>query len=509
MRVGNRIVSDGMVLQRGKDFVLTGAGKSGTVVKASFAGQTEEAVCTDGSYCIRFSKLEAGGPYELCIQQKDCAETERRVRDILIGDVYLMSGQSNMELDIAGVYHSFEEEIDAFDSDRIRQFKVPVDYDFCAPFRDVAGGCWKKAVGETKKTFGAIGFFMAKKLLEQEKDVPIGLIQTAVPGCPIESFLMPKNVSRFQKTVLPDICTNKEKMRLQIQNEQQQWEEHVNYLLEKDSALQKEWKQIEVPLLIRGGADSQSGIYTFRKRIYLDEVPKQGGILKLGILIEADLTYVNGELVGRTDCQYPPRRYTVPAALLKKGENEITVKVLVTDGICRFWEEQEYSLTVGGNCYDLTGSWEYAEGAFQAEPFVPKTFFEYLPSGVYHAMIAPLADVPVCGMLWYQGESNTGEPAQYGEKFQVLVEQFRKQLREDKLPVYYVQLAGYRDMNDPSGEGWASIRASQEQSEREIENAYMIVSKDVGSATDLHPQNKKAVGERIAEAVRRRKNKTR
>lgn len=503
MKTGSRIVSDGMVLQRGKDFVLTGQGKNGTTVTAYFAGQAKKALCEDGSYRFCFSNLEAGGPYELCIAQEGSAQPDCTVKDILVGDVYLMSGQSNMELDIGCVYHSFEKEIDSFNCDKIRQFKVPVDYDFNAPLEDVAAGGWKKAVGEEKKTFGAIGFFMAKSLYE---DVPIGLIQTAVPGCPIESFLKPETVSRFQNIELDDICRDREKMRLQILKEEEEWNRRIHSLLEKDNALKKrEWKPTDIPLLLREKPDSQSGIYTFRKKIELEEAPIQDGVLKLGILIEADFTYVNGTQVGQTDYQYPPRRYTVPAVLLKKGENEITVKVLVTNGICRFWEEQEYSLTIDGKCYDLEGDWEYSKGAFQAEPFTPKTFFEYFPYGVYHAMTAPLGDYPVCGLLWYQGESNTGNPQRYGEKFQALVEQYREQLGSPKLPVYYVQLADYRDMNDPSGEGWAAIRASQEQSAKEIEHVYMIVSKDAGSATDLHPQNKKVIGERIAEAVRKQK----
>ena len=149
---------------------------------------------------------------------------------------------------------------------------------------------------------------------------------------------------------------------------------------------------------------------------------------------------------------------------------------------------------------DLTGVWRYRMGKFSPEGFFPKTFYEYLPCGVYQAMIAPLMEAKAAALLWYQGESNTAEPEGYLEKFKLLVRQFRDGLGQPDLPVYYVQLAGYEDPCDPDGTGWESIRRQQEQAQ-EIPGANMIVSMDVGYPTDLHPQNKKAIGERIAERI--------
>lgn len=246
--------------------------------------------------------------------------------------------------------------------------------------------------------------------------------------------------------------------------------------------------------------EEQAGIYTFCKTVELEKAPEEDAVLKLGLLIEADVTYVNGKMVGKTDYQYPPRRYVVPRELLHAGKNEIEVKVIVTNGICRFWEKLEYTLETDGRKIDLTGVWQMRKGKFSPDGFFKKTFWEYLPYGVYNAMLAPLMEVPVKGLLWYQGESNTGNPENYCEKFAVLIEQFRKSMNRPELPVYYVQIAYYEDPEDAGGNGWKLLRQEQEKAQM-LPYVYMTVSGDVGSSTDLHPQNKKAIGERIAQQM--------
>lgn len=496
MKIGNRIVSNGMVIQQGEEWILSGTGIEGEEILASFAGMERKTVCRENSYTVTFDSLAPGGPYELVVSANGETTT---VGDILVGDVYFMSGQSNMELDVNWIYYSFAKEIDDFECDVIRQFKVPVDYDFDQVQPDVADGKWVKAQGEAKKSFGAIGFFMAKKLYEKQH-YPIGLIQTAVPGCPIESFLSRENVSMFQTIQLPQICHSKMEMKEKIQQELLQWQQRIDQMMEEDKKLSvPEYQEIIIPVLL-DNKKNQAGIYTFRKVIELPRQPEEDAVLKLGLLIEMDYTYVNGTLVGRTDYQYPPRRYTIPKALLHEGENEIIVKLITTNGVGRFWEKQSYELRADGITYHLSGVWQYYQGAFSTEALIQKTFFEYLPYGVYNAMIAPLMDYRVRGILWYQGESNTANPERYCDKMKVLIEQFRSQMKQKDLPFYYVQIADYEDPADPEGKGWRAIREEQRKAQN-IHHTYMIISRDVGSATDLHPQNKKAIGERIAERI--------
>ena len=496
MELGHRLVSDGMVLQRGEDFFLSGTAK-GEKVSVSFAGSRKEVRCSGGRFEACFEKPGAGGPYtlEVCGEGISC-----KIEDILVGDVYFMSGQSNMELDINWVYHSFAEEIDAWNCDQVRQFKVPVSYKFVEPQQDTDGGSWVKAQGEAKNTFGAIGFFMAKKLYG-EKHIPIGLIQTAVPGCPIESFLTKENAGRFGEIKPDEICHSKEEMRRQTEKEQQAWDDRVKTMLGQDDKTQGGvWKRTVVPFWWELDQEQQAGIVTLEKDFVLDDEPAEDAVLQLGLMIEADETYINDSFVGRSEYQYLRRRYVVPKTLLHRGKNCVRVKLIVTNGTARVWEKLPCDITVGGRSYDLTGVWRYRMGKFSPEGFFPKTFYEYLPCGVYQAMIAPLMEAKAAALLWYQGESNTVEPEGYLEKFKLLVRQFRDGLGQPDLPVYYVQLAGYEDPCDPDGTGWESIRRQQEQAQ-EIPGAHMIVSMDVGSPTDLHPQNKKAIGERIAERI--------
>ncbi|WP_283683856.1 sialate O-acetylesterase [Parablautia sp. Marseille-Q6255] len=497
MEWGHRIISNGMVLQQEEDFILTGAAADGELVKITFAEEEKEVFGERGRFCVRFEKIKAGGPFSLTVTRGGYRET---VEDILVGDIYFMSGQSNMELDINWVYYSFQKEIDETYCDAIRQFKVPISYDFTQEWSDVSGGEWKKAIGEDKKTFGALGFFMAKKLYERYR-VPIGLIQTAVPGCPIESFMTKENAEKFQQVVLDEKCVSQEAMRKQKEKEEHDWEMRVQEMLRADDDFpQGSWKRTVIPFLREESQDSQAGIYEFRKMVELEKKPEKDAVLKLGLLIEADVTYVNGKMVGKTDYQYPPRRYIVPHGLLHAGKNEIIVKVIVTNGICRFWEKLEYSLEVDGTIIDLTGVWQMRKGKFSSEGFFKKTFWEYLPYGVYNAMLAPLMEIPVKAFLWYQGESNTGDPENYCKKFAVLIEQFREAMKRPDLPVYYVQIAYYEDPADVDGNGWKQLRREQEKAQM-LPHVNMTVSGDVGSPTDLHPQNKKVIGERIAQQI--------
>lgn len=232
MEWGHRIVSNGMVLQQQEDFILTGTAADGELVKITFAGEEKEVLGEQGRFCVCFKKIKAGGPFSLTVTRSGHSET---VEDILVGDLYFMSGQSNMELDIDWVYYSFQKEIDETHCDAIRQFKVPISYDFTNEWSDVSGGEWKKAIGEDKKTFGALGFFMAKKLYERY-GVPIGLIQTAVPGCPIESFLSKENAEKFCQVVLDEKCASQEEMRVQKEKEEHDWEMRVQEMLREDEA---------------------------------------------------------------------------------------------------------------------------------------------------------------------------------------------------------------------------------------------------------------------------------
>ncbi|NLJ96534.1 MAG: sialate O-acetylesterase, partial [Clostridiales bacterium] len=221
------------------------------------------------------------------------------------------------------------------------------------------------------------------------------------------------------------------------------------------------------------------------------------GKLVLGTVIDADDTYINGVQIGNTGYLYPPRRYKIPEGLLKAGKNVITVRTIITGNIGGFVTDMPYFVKVGNEQIPVSGIWKYKVGAI-TKPQNPSTFFQNMPSGVYNGMIYPLRNYTIRGVLWYQGESNTGNPDDYKDLFKAVISDWRRLWKQDDLPFYYVQLANYcpwRLENEVSG--WAQVREAQRQV-MELPNTGMAVIIDVGMYNDLHPWDKKSVGGRLA-----------
>lgn len=552
-----------MVIQRGALISFSGHESAGGRIDLSFQNRRlNTEIKSDGSWRLDFEQPEVGGPWDIVIEKTLPGRTERRViEDVLVGDVYLMSGQSNMAMDIASVYNSFCQDIESFSSDYVRQFKLNTAYDYQQVHTDTDDGNWVRAQSVDKRSFGAIGFFMAARLY-REHNIPIGLIQTAVPGCPIESFLNADNYLRFypEGPELPSACRSRADMAAQTSAENRAIAEFEQSILAKDDDLDagggtRKWQPCQIPIDLLNGAitdrsadadqhsgssanksegrniQNGSGVIWFRNEIELtaDDLessqnnsdlsdhsaddstagPEQSDkcssaidpLLELGLIIDNDSTYVNGKFIGRTFSQYASRRYKLPAGLLKPGKNLIEVRVVYMNGICRFWRDQPYRLTTSSRVIDLTGNWQMSLGHQEDSPFPSKVFFEYFPSGVYNAMLAPVMSYPASALLWYQGESNAGAPDGYSDKLAVLVDQIRAEMSLPELPVYFVQLPDYDSYDDAQNGKWQQLQNEQELAANKIPNAYMIVSRDVGDITNLHPQDKKTLGERIADLI--------
>ncbi len=513
MDINSSILSDGMVLQRGRNIRITGSGIEGTLITVKFQHEEYKCIVQSGKWDVTLTALQTGGPFELSV---DSVRETIAIKDILVGDVYLMSGQSNMDLSIQWVYQSFKEEIDGDSFTDIRQFKVPIAYDFEKPQIEVPKGRWSKAEGSDLFEFGAAGYFFAKELY-QKYQIPIGLIQTAVPGAPIEAFmekgcLEEKYYPEFENK----LCLHANFIKKELKKEEKKNKKWHEELRNNDLGLtdkkwyekdydDKAWEVCSLPVLINDTAiKEKSAIIWFRKDIFLSEDISADGILNLGMIIEEDSAYVNGVCVGSTDYQYPRRRYEVPKEVLQKGINSICVRAAVADSICRFWEKRDYSLEVNGMKYDLTGEWKYCYGTILSAKAPGKTFFEYKPTGVYNAMLAPLISYPISAVLWYQGESNALNYEGYSQKFEKLITLFRKNYKDAQLPFFYVQLANYEEPHDhlTNGMSWAFLREEQKKA-LTIPNTEMVVSIDAGDETDLHPQDKKTIGYRLSLCARK------
>lgn len=506
------MLGNGMVLQRNAHAVIWGKAGSHEVVRVSFLGKTYEVPADlSGDWRVTLEELEAGGPYEMTISS---GHEEIVLCDILVGDVWLLGGQSNMELPVRRTLDLLADEVRDVNLPFIRQFAVPQVYNFHAPQEEIQGGEWIAANPESVLGFSAAGFFFARELYEKYK-VPIGLVHTAVGGTPIEAWISEntlRDIGGYDTTLdrnKDDQYVSATKQREEARN--QTWYGRLNAT---DAGLKEgwfraewddsDWTDFEVPGSWAGSElETVRGSVWFRREF---EVPASmlgngaGILLKLGTIVDADDTYINGVPVGNTGYMYPPRRYPVPEGLLKPGKNSIAVRVISTQSTGAFVKDMPYKLVAGGQELDLRGAWKYRVGTV-TEAMEPQTFFQYMPSGVYNGMIAPLRNFRIKGALWYQGESNTGKPAGYGALFAALVRDWRRNFGIGQFPFIFTQLANLGEA-DPSRTDWAELREEQRKG-LAVPNTAMAVTIDVGEYNDLHPQDKKSVGRRLALCARK------
>ncbi|HMU04047.1 MAG TPA: sialate O-acetylesterase, partial [Saprospiraceae bacterium] len=220
--------------------------------------------------------------------------------------------------------------------------------------------------------------------------------------------------------------------------------------------------------------------------------------LFLGCIVDADSVYINGQFVGTTSYQYPPRKYDIPASLLKEGLNEITIRVIDENGRGGFVKDKPYEFVFKDKSkIKLEGEWLYKVGC-EVNKIEPHIFIQWKPLGLYNAMIHPLFHYPIKGVLWYQGESNVGKPQEYYGLMDELIGNWRTGFGNAELPFYYAQLANFLEEKEmPVESNWASLR-QQQLNMQKIPNTGMAVSIDIGEWNDIHPLNKKDVGERLA-----------
>lgn len=506
------IFKDGMVLQRGEKTKIFGEARSNLKIRVEFLGEEYETFADEnGKWSILLKKLNYGGPYDMIIY----GEEKNVIRDILIGDVWLCSGQSNMELPIRRVLRKFEDEILTYENNNIRQFTFNREYNFNNKFESLENGTWLKVNKEEVLDFSAVGYFYAKELYEKYK-VPIGLISTGVGGSPIEAWMSEESLAkypRFNEDIFK--CKDDEYVKQKQKDDDDKINSWYNTLNLKDEGLinkynseyldEREWKNIIIPGMWKDtDLKGFNGSVWFRKEVFLskEDIDKKSKIY-MGCIIDADEVYINEELVGRTEYRYPPREYEIKDGLLKEGRNIISVRVISNNGIGGFIQDKDYKIIFDDESeIELSGVWKYKIGCeMSATP--DRTFFQYMPTGLYNGVIYPLRNYNISGVIWYQGESNTGYMNDYKDLFVDLVNEWRNLWNIGEFPFLYVQLANYRDPNEVGVHcGWAEFREKQRKC-LEINNTGMVVSIDIGEYNDLHPLNKKEVGRRLSLLARK------
>lgn len=497
------LISHGMVLQRETENDIWGYAKAGREIRLILGTyETVARAGEDGYFKLSLPRMQAGGPWKIWLSD---GENSITIRDILFGDVFLLGGQSNMELPVARVMERFGEEIKNTVKQDIRMFEVPKEYAFGEKRTEIKTGRWIKAAGEELLLFSAAGYFAAKELYERER-VPIGLLQAAVGGTPVKAWCSEETVRRLGYDVADLAECKREGYTKNVEQKEEKraelwWEEAL-------AGCDKRSGTIELPGFFSETAlKGFCGAVTLRKNFSLPEHidwASEAATLYLGALIDADFTYINGKKAGETAYRYPPRIYELPKGMLHAGENEIEVKMLVFNGEGGYMPGKEYEIcyTDGGKKkIPLSGTWEYQ--IIKEMPELPETtFFQYKAAGLYQGMLYPVRNWKLKGCFFYQGESNTGRPETYEEEFTAMIADWRALWGEPKLPVIFVQLAGFADGKEQvEGTSWARLREAQRLTAEHTENTMMVQAYDLGEYNDLHPTDKKSVGKRIALAA--------
>ncbi|MHA4809466.1 glucuronyl esterase domain-containing protein [Flavitalea flava] len=511
-----RLVGDSMILQRDVPVNIWGKATPGEKVSVRFNGAVyEEVTGASGNWSVRMSPTAAGGPFIMEIDGKNHIV----LKDILIGDVWVCSGQSNMELSMERVKEKYAEVIAHCGNPAIRQFSQPMRYYFSGPADEIPSGKWETASSSSVLNFSAVGYFFAKALNDQEK-IPIGLIKTSVGGSPAEAWLSEKALKafpqyqmvadRFKDNAFTDSIRKKENFvskdwyqRLWQQDSGLNNSENKSWL--DPGYDDSSWEQMRIPGFFEPVPYTwlQNGVVWLRKEIDIPERMTGHSVkLFLGRIVDQDSVYVNGVFAGTTGYQYPPRRYELPAGVLRPGKNSIVIRVINSSGQGGFVPDKPYCLIDKDLRIDLSGNWKFRWGAHV--PALPgNTFFQYQPGGLYNGIIAPLLPLAIKGVIWYQGEANTAKAKEYNRLFTALIEDWRREWGQGVFPFLFVQLPNFTEVKPkPAESNWAELREAQLRT-LSLPQTGMAVTIDIGEWNDIHPLNKEDVGKRLALVARK------
>ncbi|WP_031527712.1 sialate O-acetylesterase [Dyadobacter crusticola] len=508
-----KLVSDNMVLQRDQPITIWGWAMPKEKVTVTFKSKSRSTLTgADGKWSIQLPAQPAGTGFEMLIKGRN----EIRIRNIAFGDVWLCNGQSNMVINMERVKERYPEDIATADYPQIRNFFIPTLTDLNGPQQDFPSAEWKVANPENVLSFGAVAYFFARDLYDQYK-VPIGIINSSVGGTPIEAWISEGGYKDFvdiQKVINQnkDTAYVRERKQSTVTNAPRPPKPTDTGLTEhweSESYQPKGWRNFNIPGYWEDqGLKNLNGVVWFRREF---EVPESwiGKPVKLymGRIVDADEMFVNGEKIGNVTYQYPPRRYEIPAGLLRSGKNTFVVRVTNTAKKGGFVPDKPYFMTANDQRIDLKGTWQYKvgqvfESAPRRDPEQAPFVTQNQPAALYNAMIAPLLPMKLKGFLWYQGESNVDDPKPYYTLLPALINNRRRLWNDDNLPFLVVQLPNFQDIDfTPAESNMALLREAQNRA-LTLKNTAVTVTLDLGEWNDIHPLNKKDIGKRLALSAR-------
>ena len=536
-----KMFQNGVVLQRNKPIPVWGKADAGETVTVTLNKKTVTTTAdANGRWRVNLPVMKAGGPYALSIN-------ELTIDNVLIGDVWLLSGQSNIDVTIERVYPWYTKDIDTYENPQIRLFRVQNQTNTHGVNDDIMGTVinWKPVNKENAWPFSAMGYFLGRRMYEKSH-VPQGIIVNSWGGTPIEAWISADSLSKndpmlVERTRLyqsDDYVRSQQLANMQMNN---QWNKLLN---EKDPGMEKaqiigeapktcplfssldyddsSWKKVEQYSMewAKNGNRGIVGSIWLRQHVTIDKAHAgKPARLLLGTLFDSDVTFVNGRQVGSTGYQYPPRRYDLPEGLLREGDNVITIRFINKYGIAHFIPEKPYCIAFGDDrqsqnpmpkdIIPLSTTWLHHAGAEMPSCPSADVSLQNLPTTLYNAVLHPLAPYALSGIVWYQGESNVGNPRPYERYLTMMINSWRALWQQPELPFVVVQLANYDGRQQtgnpspiqpqltPQNSNWAQLREAQRLVAKKLDNVELASAIDLGETVDIHPLRKREVAERI------------
>ena len=513
------VFTDNMVSQQKTDITFYGDATKNKqlTVKTGWNGKEYHTEADgQGKWSLKIPTPAAGGPYEITFSDGK----KLQLKNVMIGEVWFCSGQSNMEMPVAGwgKVMNYEQEIAEAAYPAIRLFQVKKNTSL-APLKEVEStlGGWQECSSATVPEFSALAYFYARALWK-ELNVPIGVIDCTWGGTPAEAWMNHETLRqvmgfREEMDKLERLGFDPNRMEQAYSEERAHWQ---SLFTEKDKGMEngklcwtapslseEDWQTISLPGYWEGkGLKDFDGIIWFRRSL---EIPAEWAgkplTLRLGMIDDEDITYFNGVEIARGAGYMTPRTYTIPAKLVKAGKAVLAVRVSDFGGEGGIHgKAEELYVEADGKRISLAGDWKYRIGlslkGFPPAPVSPIQSSSY-PTVLFNAMVKPWTAFPIKGVIWYQGEANVGRSEQYGDLFPALITDWRRQWRSN-FPFYFVQLANFMESKkiQPNSE-WAALREAQTKALK-LDQVGMAVTIDIGLADDIHPKNKQEVGRRLA-----------